>query len=75
VKLEQNLIPFLPPPTVGYGHTKWVVSTSDRKDHLNNRRAKYYGLTKAGRGKLKEEARTWHSYSDAVGKALAEETR
>ena len=39
----------------------------------NNRRAKYYGLTKAGVARLKEEEDIWRSYSDAVGKALAEE--
>ena len=38
----------------------------------NNRRAKYYRLTSAGTQRLTQEATTWHSYSDAVGKALAE---
>lgn len=40
----------------------------------NNRRAKYYGLTRAGAARLAEEEDIWRSYSDAVDKALAEET-
>ncbi len=39
----------------------------------NNRRAKYYRLTSAGTQRLIQEETTWNSYSDAVGKALAEE--
>ena len=38
----------------------------------NNRRAKYYRLTSAGTQRLIQEATKWHSYSDAVEKALAE---
>jgi transcriptional regulator len=40
----------------------------------NNRKAKYYGLTRAGRQGLREESESWASYTEAVGKALAEET-
>jgi PadR family transcriptional regulator, regulatory protein PadR len=36
----------------------------------NNRRAKYYALTKAGRSQLNEEIRTWSAYSAAVNKVL-----
>jgi PadR family transcriptional regulator, regulatory protein PadR len=32
----------------------------------NNRRAKYYGLTAAGRRALKAETGTWRQYSEAV---------
>lgn len=39
----------------------------------NNRRAKYYGLTKAGKVRLRQESASWQSYTEAVGKALAEE--
>jgi PadR family transcriptional regulator PadR len=39
----------------------------------NNRRAKYYRLTSIGKKRLAQEAKTWRSYSDAVGKALSEE--
>ena len=38
----------------------------------NNRRAKYYALTAAGKRRLVEEASTWRQYSAAVAKALAE---
>ncbi len=38
----------------------------------NNRRAKYYALTTAGRRCLEEEREAWRRYSDAVEKALAE---
>lgn len=37
----------------------------------NNRRAKFYALTAAGRRRLDEEAETWRRYTDAVAKALA----
>ena len=39
----------------------------------NNRRAKFYGLTANGSKRLRKDTAMWHSYSDAVGKALAEE--
>jgi PadR family transcriptional regulator, regulatory protein PadR len=37
----------------------------------NNRQAKYYELTKAGRKQLVEETRSWERLSDAVGRVLA----
>ena len=36
----------------------------------NNRRAKYYRLTAAGRRTLAQEADTWHRFTAAVGKVL-----
>jgi PadR family transcriptional regulator PadR len=36
----------------------------------NNRRAKYYRLTGAGRRKLAQEADTWQRFTSAVGKVL-----
>ncbi|MDQ6828460.1 MAG: PadR family transcriptional regulator [Gemmatimonadota bacterium] len=36
----------------------------------NNRRAKYYRLTPAGRKRLAQEAETWSVFSVAVGKVL-----
>jgi PadR family transcriptional regulator PadR len=36
----------------------------------NNRRAKYYMLTDAGRKKLKSEAREWHAQSAAIARIL-----
>jgi len=38
----------------------------------NNRRAKYYALTAAGRRHLDAEADTWRRYSAAVDRTLAE---
>src|SRR6185312_14568797 len=37
----------------------------------NNRRAKYYELTRAGRAELRAEMTSWERYARAVGKALA----
>lgn len=36
----------------------------------NNRRAKYYGLTEAGRKQLKAEAREWQAQSAAIARIL-----
>jgi PadR family transcriptional regulator PadR len=36
----------------------------------NNRRAKYYRLTSAGRKALKAEAATWRRYATAISKVL-----
>jgi transcriptional regulator len=40
----------------------------------NNRRAKFYQLSRAGRQQLKEEASLWERYARAVGRALAATT-
>jgi transcriptional regulator len=40
----------------------------------NNRRAKYYSLTAAGRGQLAEEIRSIRRYTDALWKVLGAET-
>lgn len=37
----------------------------------NNRRAKYYELTAAGRQYLETQLSTWHRHSSAIGRALA----
>ena len=37
----------------------------------NNRRAKYYRLTAAGRRQLADETRTWQRFTSAIGKVLA----
>ena len=39
----------------------------------NNRRARYYTLTPAGRQRLKAELTSWRRYTDAVSLALAPE--
>ncbi len=49
----------------GLVSAEWGVSD-------NNRRAKYYALTRAGRRRLREETESWRRYSEAVEKALAE---
>ena len=36
----------------------------------NNRKAKYYQLTQAGRAELRAETRVWDQYSAAVAKVL-----
>jgi transcriptional regulator len=46
----------------------WV--TSDWRPSENNRRAKYYTLTKAGRRQLGEEAAEWNVIALAIARAL-----
>ena len=46
----------------------WLSSSWDSSD--NNRRAKYYALTKAGRRQLKEEADNWNRIALAMARAL-----
>jgi PadR family transcriptional regulator PadR len=48
----------------GLLETEW--GTSD-----NNRRAKYYSLTSAGRKRLREETESWNRLVAAIGGALA----
>ncbi len=48
----------------GLLQTEW--GTSD-----NNRRAKYYSLTSAGRKRLREETESWNWLVAAIGGALA----
>ena len=44
--------------------------TADWRQSENNRRAKYYALTAAGRAMLKHETRTWEVQSTAIGRIL-----
>ena len=37
----------------------------------NNRKAKFYRLTPAGRHRLQQESRNWEAYATAVGKVLS----
>jgi transcriptional regulator len=48
----------------GWVEAEWGLSE-------NNRRAKYYQLTTAGRRQLRAEAADWARYSTAVSKVLA----
>jgi PadR family transcriptional regulator PadR len=47
----------------------WLAS--DWQPSENNRRAKYYTLTKAGRRQLGEEAAQWNQIALAIARALA----
>jgi len=42
----------------------WI--TAEWKPSQNNRRAKYYSLTRLGRGQLEKEAAQWTRLSDAI---------
>ena len=44
---------------------------SDWRQSENNRRAKYYALTAAGRRQLEREAREWHETADLIAAFLA----
>jgi PadR family transcriptional regulator, regulatory protein PadR len=44
--------------------------TSEWGESENNRKAKYYKLTAAGRKRFKEELDYWQRFSEAVGLAL-----
>lgn len=50
----------------GWVRAEWGVSE-------NNRRAKYYTLTPAGRQQLQREARSWTAFAAVVGSVLAAE--
>ncbi|MGH9411082.1 MAG: PadR family transcriptional regulator [Vicinamibacterales bacterium] len=47
----------------GFARSEWGMSE-------NNRRARYYSLTPAGRAYLKREAAAWTRYSGAVTRVL-----
>ena len=46
----------------------WLASSWDASD--NNRRAKFYTLTKAGRKQLSEETANWNRIALAIARAL-----
>jgi DNA-binding PadR family transcriptional regulator len=46
----------------------WIASEWGVSD--NNRRAKYYSLTTAGRAELTKASKDWERYADAVFKVL-----
>ena len=54
---------------VRQGLLKATWGTSD-----NNRRAKFYELTAAGRRRLREETENWNRLAAAIGSALAAQT-
>jgi PadR family transcriptional regulator, regulatory protein PadR len=46
-------------------HQGWIKS--EWKESENNRRAKLYSLTAAGRKRLRSELHNWHRLSNAIG--------
>jgi transcriptional regulator len=52
----------------GYISSKWGVSD-------NNRRAKYYSLTRAGKKQVEKEARQWEQTTTIMARFLTPETR
>lgn len=46
-------------------HQGWIKAEWSESE--NNRRAKYYSLTAAGRKRLKAELENWHRLSNAIG--------
>jgi len=47
----------------------WVTSKWGRSD--NNRKARFYSITKGGRAHLEKAAHTWVKFSEAVSRAMA----
>jgi PadR family transcriptional regulator len=47
---------------------------ADWRATQNNRRAKYYALTEAGRKKLRQETREWETQTAAIARILAAST-
>jgi PadR family transcriptional regulator, regulatory protein PadR len=52
----------------GYISAKWGVSD-------NNRRAKYYSLTRAGKKQVEKAAQQWEQTSEIIARFLTPETR
>jgi PadR family transcriptional regulator PadR len=52
----------------GYISGKWGVSD-------NNRRAKYYSLTRAGKKQVEKEAQQWEQTSEIIARFLAPDPR
>jgi PadR family transcriptional regulator PadR len=51
----------------------WIASKWEKSEQ--NRRAKYYRLTPAGRKQLVEERSRWAEFVQAVGRVMAEQPR
>lgn len=47
----------------------WIAS--EWKPSENNRRAKFYSLTRVGRRQLQKEAASWHRLSEAISLVVA----
>jgi PadR family transcriptional regulator, regulatory protein PadR len=48
---------------------KWISAEWGTSD--NNRKAKYYSITKDGRGQLAKDAAYWHRLASVMGRVLA----
>ena len=51
-------------------HQGWI--RAEWKESENNRRAKFYGLTPAGRKRLRTEVDNWRRLSNAIGLVIEE---
>ena len=51
----------------------WIASEWGVSD--NNRKAKFYAITKAGRKQLAQEARNWERLSTVIGRLLQAEAK
>jgi transcriptional regulator len=49
-------------------HEGWITSEWGQSE--NNRKAKYYRLTAAGRSRLRAETAKWNNMADAIGAIL-----
>lgn len=49
-------------------HEGWIAGEWGQSE--NNRRARYYKLTAAGRRRLENETRKWHQMADVIGTIL-----
>jgi len=56
------------PALLRLGQRGWIVARWGVSD--NNRRAKYYSLTRAGRRQLDEETRSWTRMSAVIDRVL-----
>lgn len=52
-------------------HQGWITSEWGESD--NNRKAKYYRLTTAGKRRLKSETENWHRMADVIAGILGAE--
>ena len=51
----------------------WISATWGASD--NNRKAKYYAITRAGRKQLRSEAKNWRRVADVMGRFLQLESK
>ena len=52
---------------------KWIAAEWGTSD--NNRKAKFYAITRAGRKQLQAETENWEHVAGVMGRVLAPETR